>query len=142
MPSFNLIHHITISMSYCAFFAASLAAALYLIQDGAIKSKLAGAVFNRLPSLSFLDRLNYRSIALGFPILTLAILSGFMWTKNIYGVYWHTFNSRHLYALALWLVYALILHVRLTAGLRGRKVAVLSLAAFVIGVITLFGTCR
>ncbi len=142
MPAFNLIHGITICMSYIAFFAASVAAALYLIQDSAIKNKLGGVIFNRLPNLSFLDRFNYRSIGLGFPILTISILSGFIWAKNIYGVYWQPFNSRHLYSLVLWLIYAVILHVRLSARLRGRKVAILSIAAFLVCVLTLFGTCR
>ncbi|MDP2913683.1 MAG: cytochrome c biogenesis protein CcsA [Candidatus Omnitrophota bacterium] len=144
MPGFNFlkIHSITIYVSYCAFFAASLAAALYLIQDKAIKNKLSGAVFGRLPSLSFLDRLNYRSIGLGFPILTISILSGFVWAKTSHGIYWEGYNSRQLYSLVLWLVYALILHVRLTARLRGRKVALLSIAAFFMMALTLFGACR
>jgi len=142
MPAFSAIHHITICLSYIAFFAASLAAALYLIQDNAIKNKMAGMLFSRLPGLSFLDRLNYRSIGIGFPILTISILSGFIWAKSIYGVYWQGYNYRHLYSLVLWLIYALILHVRLTARLRGRKVAILSITAFFMMVLTLFGTCR
>jgi len=142
MPGINLIHIITIYVSYAAFFAASLAAALYLVQDNAIKSKRRGVIFSRLPSLSFLDRFNYRSIGLGFPILTISILSGFVWTKSIYGIYWQGYNSRQLYSLVLWLSYALILHVRLKARLRGRKVAILSIAAFFMMALTLFGTCR
>ncbi len=142
MPAFNLIHGITICMSYIAFFAASVAAALYLIQDSAIKNKLGGVIFNRLPDLSSLDKFNYRSIGLGFPILTISILSGFIWAKSIYGVYWQGYNSRHLYSLVLWLIYALILHVRLSARLRGRKVALLSIAAFCLCILTLFGTCH
>lgn len=143
MRAFNPIHSITICLSYAAFFVASLAAALYLIQDSAIKKKLAGAVFfYRLPSLSFLDRINYRSIGLGFPLLTIALLSGLIWEKSIHGAYWPGYNTRHLSSLVLWLVYAVILHVRLSARLRGRKVALLSIAAFVVCVATLFGTCR
>jgi ABC-type transport system involved in cytochrome c biogenesis permease subunit len=142
MREFNLVHSVTICMSYIAFFAASVAAALYLIQDSAIKNKLSGAIFNRLPSLSFLDMFNYRSIGLGFPILTISILSGFIWAKNIYGAYWQGYNPRHLYSLVLWLIYAVILHVRLSERLRGRKVALLSITAFFMMVLTLFGACR
>lgn len=141
MPVFNLIHGITICASYTAFFTASVAAILYLIQDSAIKNKLSGVVFNRLPNLSFLDRFNYGSIGLGFPILTVSILSGFIWAKYIYGVYWQGYNPRHLYSIVLWLIYALILHVRLSARARGRKVALLSIAAFFVIILTLFGAC-
>ena len=142
MASFNIFHGLTIMVSYAAFFFSAVSAILYLVQDSAIKRKLKGAVFNRLPSLSFLDRFNYRSICLGFPILTVSILAGFIRAKYMYGVYWHGCNPRHIYALMLWLIYAAILHVRLLAHLRGRKVALLSAAAFFVCVLTLFGTCH
>ncbi len=139
-PYFN-IHLITICLSYIAFFVASVAAALYLIQDNFLKNKQTGLIFNRLPNLFFLDKLNYGAIGSGFPILTLSIISGFIWAKHVRGIPWD-YNSREIYAIALWLVYALILHVRLSAKLRGRKVAQLSLFAFCIIVFTLLGSCR
>ncbi len=135
------IHSITIHISYIAFLASSIAAVLYLVQDHALKAKLSGVIFNRLPSLSFLDKLNYRAIGLGFPLLTLSVLSGIIWAKSIHGIYWWGYNSRQFYSMILWLVYAVILHVRLSAKLRGRKVALLSIAAFFIIILTLFGTC-
>ena len=141
MPVFNLIHRITIHLSYIAFFVASVAALLYVIQDNALKNKLTGVIFSRLPSLSFLDKLNYRSIGLGFPMLTISVISGLIWAKDIHGICWWGYTSRQLYSLILWLIYALILHVRLSARLRGRKVALLSIAAFFVIILTLFGTC-
>lgn len=146
-PYFTL-HTMTIYISYAAFFTASVAAALYLIQDHLLKHKQSGIIFNRLPNLFFLDRLNYRAIGSGFPILTLSIIIGFIWAKHIRGVYlpaggpdWG-YNSREIYTLALWVIYALILHVRLSAKLRGRKVALLSLFAFCLIIFTLFGSCH
>ncbi len=133
------IHSITIHLSYLAFFTASVVSVLYLIQDNALKNKLTGVIFSRLPSLSFLDKLNYRSIGLGFPLLTVSVISGLIWAKNLHGIYWWGYNLRQLYSLILWLVYALILHVRLSAKLRGRKVALLSIAAFFVIILTLFG---
>ena len=135
-------HIVSIYLSYIAFFVASVAAVLYLVQNHALKYKQAGIIFSRLPDLSFLDKLNYRSISLGFPLLTLAILSGLIWTKNIYGVYWSSYNYyRESSCLVLWLLYALILHVRLSRKLHGRKVAVLSLFAFFVIILSLFGSC-
>jgi ABC-type transport system involved in cytochrome c biogenesis permease subunit len=137
---FNL-HIITVHFSYIIFFVASIAAALYLVQDNLLKNKQAGVIFNRLPDLFFLDKLNYRAIGIGFPVLTLSIISGFIWAKHIRGAYFD-FHSREVYSFALWLVYALILHVRLSAKLRGRKVAQLSIFAFCIIIFTLFSRCR
>ena len=152
MPAINLnvapqaiylkIHSITVLLSYAAFIMASAAAALYLVQNGALKRKDSGIIFSRLPDLSFLDKLNYRMIGLGLPILTVSILTGFVWANNTRGVYWRGYDSREFYSLVLWLVYALILHVRLSQRLRGRKVALLSLAAFIIIILTLFGKCQ
>lgn len=135
------IHYITISLSYIAFLVASAAAVLYLVQDNAIKNKRAGVIFSRLPSLSFLDKLNYRTIGLGFPMLTVSVLCAFLWAKNVYGIYWWGYNSRQFYSIILWLTYALILHVRLSEKLRGKRVALLSVAAFFVIILTLLGTC-
>ncbi len=141
MAAYLKIHGITIYLSYIAFFVASAAAVLYLIQDNALKKKRSGVISSRLPSLSLLDKLNYRSISLGFPMLTISIISGLFWAKNVYGIYWWGYNSRQFYSLVVWLVYAVILHIRLSARLRGRKVALLSIAAFFVIILTLFGTC-
>lgn len=138
---FNL-HIVTIHLSYVAFFIASVASALYLVQNNALKNKQTGIIFNRLPDLSLLDKLIYLSIGLGFPILTLSIISGFIWAKNISGVYWWGYNSRQAFFLIIWLIYAVILHVRLSAKLRGKKVALLSLLAFCVIILSLFGACR
>lgn len=135
-------HLIGIYFSYIVFFAASLAAIAYLFQDNLLKNKRTVAIFNYLPDLSFLDKLNYRSIGLGFPLLTVSIVSGFIWAKNIYGGYWVSCNSRQIYSLILWLIYAVILHVRLSERLRGKKVALLSLFAFCIIILSLLGACH
>jgi len=138
-----LLAHITgIYLSYLVFFAASVAAASYLIQDNLLKNKHTGAVLRRLPDLSFLDKLNYRSIGLGFPILTLSIITGFIWLKGVHGSFWNSYSLRQIYSLVLWLIYAVILHMRLSEKLRGRKVAILSLFAFGVIVLSLFGACH
>lgn len=134
------LHIIAIYLSYMAFFVATFAALLYLVQDASLKNKQPGTIFSRLPDLSFLDKLNYRAIGLGFPILTLAIIGGSLWAKNIWGSYWN-WNPRGVYSLVLWLFYAVILHVRLSSKLRGKKVALLSIVAFFVIVFSLLSSC-
>lgn len=48
---YSALHIADIYSSYFVFFIASIAAAAYLIQDGLIKSKRMGTIFNRLPDL-------------------------------------------------------------------------------------------
>lgn len=136
------IHIAAICISYIIFAAASIAAVLYLIQDNAIKTKRTYPILIRLPDLSFLDKLTYRSIGLGFPILTLSVLSGFIGARNVYGSFWQGCPSRLIYSIVLWLIYAMILHVRLSARMRGRKVALLAIFAFFVIILSLFGTCH
>jgi len=141
MPVYLKIHIITAYASYIIFFAASIAAALFLVQNNALKNKRTGVISSRLPDLSLLDKLNYRSIGLGFPLLTLSIFSGFLWSNNVHGIYWWGCSSRQFFSIVVWLVYAVILHVRLSAKMRGRKVALLSIFAFFMIILSLFGTC-
>ena len=62
------VHIYSIYISYIVFSAAFFSALLYIMQDYRLKHKFSGAVFNRLPDLSALDRFNYKSIGLGFPL--------------------------------------------------------------------------
>ncbi len=138
---FFTLHIITIHLSYIAFFVASFSAGLYLLVNKLLKNKQIGIIFNRLPDLFFLDKLNYQAISFGFPILTLSIVAGFLWVRHTRGTYFN-FNPREVYTIILWMIYALILHVRLAAKLRGMMVARLSLLAFGVIIFTLFGNCR
>jgi len=128
-------------LSYCAFFLATAAASLYLIQDYFLKNKQTGIIFDQLPNLFFLDQFNYKAIGLGFPLFTISVITGFIWAKHSRGTAWSQ-DHREIYSIALWLIYALILHVRLSAKMRGRKVAQLSLFAFCVIILSLFGSCR
>ena len=111
---------------------------MYLIQEKQLKSKSPGALYRRLPSLEVLDELNYKAVAIGFPLLTLAIVSGSIWANSAWGYYWG-WEPKEIWALVTWMVYAVYLHARLMAGWRGRKAAYMSVAGFVIVVFTFIG---
>lgn len=138
---YPLLHITSIYLSYFAFLVASAAAALYLAQDYFLKNKEAGIIFDQLPNLSFLDQLNYTAVGSGFPIFTISIITGFVWAKHTRGAALNL-NQREIYAIVLWLIYALILHVRLSVKMRGRRVAQWSLVAFCVIILSLFGSCR
>jgi ABC-type uncharacterized transport system permease subunit len=62
--------------SYAAFVITFLAGAMYIIQERELKRKRFGSIFHRLPSLDTCDDLSYKSLGLGFALLTLGILTG------------------------------------------------------------------
>jgi len=128
------IHTPLVILGYVAFFIAFSAAVLYLIQERELKAK---RVFhNRLPSLEICDDLAYRSLAIGFPLMTLGILSGALWAQQELGVSWIS-DPKILLAFLTWGIYLVVINYRLIAGWRGKKAAYLAIAGFV-GVLVTF----
>ena len=86
----------------------------------------------RLKLLQSLDNWSYRIIGLGFPFLTIGIISGGVWANEAWGSYW-SWDPKETWALITWLVFATYLHARITKGWEGRKTAALGgLGFFVI----------
>jgi len=87
-----------------------------------------------------LDHLTYRAISLGFPLFTAgALVAGAIWAKKAWGAYW-SWDPKEVLSLVVWLVYAAYLHARLVRGLRGKVLAVISIAGFLLTIFTIFGT--
>ncbi len=76
----------------------------------------------RLPELSVLDDVMYKSIAVGFAFFTIATVLGALWAAEAWGGYW-SWDPKETWALIVWLNYAAWLHMRLMKGLRGTVAA-------------------
>ena len=76
-----------------------------------------------------LDNLSYRVLGLGFPLLTIGILSGAVWANEAWGSYW-SWDPKETWALLTWLVFAIYLHTRLTKGWQGKKPAMIAALGF------------
>ena len=88
----------------------------------------------KLKLLQSLDNWSYRIIGLGFPFLTIGIISGGVWANEAWGSYW-SWDPKETWALITWLVFATYLHARITKGWEGKKTAILGgLGFFVIWV--------
>jgi len=86
----------------------------------------------KLKLLQSLDNWSYRIIGLGFPFLTIGIISGGVWANEAWGSYW-SWDPKETWALITWLVFASYLHARITKGWEGKRTAILgSLGFFVI----------
>jgi ABC-type transport system involved in cytochrome c biogenesis permease subunit len=95
-----------------------------------LKGKKGHFLFRRLPSLETLDNLNYHSLAWGFPLLTLGILTGAIWAEYAWGQFW-IWEPRPVLSLLTWILYALLLHYR-SVGWRGRRAATLTIVCFAV----------
>lgn len=111
---------------------------LYLASEKQVKSKRPGRLFARLPSLDLLDRASYRLAVWGFVFLSLAIATGSLVSHEATG---STFPlaPKQGFAVLAWALFAALIQARLVAGWRGRRVAVLVVAGFVLLIGTYVG---
>ena len=84
---------------------------------------------SKLSLLETVDIWSYRIIGLGFPFLTIGIISGAVWANEAWGSYW-SWDPKETWALITWLVFAIYLHSRLLKGWQGKKAAALGSAGF------------
>jgi cytochrome c-type biogenesis protein CcsB len=84
------------------------------------------------------ERTMERAVALGFPWLTLGILSGAIWAQRAWGRYWG-WDPKETWALVTWLWYLLILHMHPLRSWRGRRLAALVVIGFGVVLFTFIG---
>ncbi len=139
LSSFWVIVHVGISfMGIAALTLAGLGGFFYLLQERQIKGKKFGFFYRRLPSLEQLDALNYWCLTVGFPLLTAGIITGSLYAQYTLGSFF-SFDPKEVLTLIAWMIYAVLLHERLTAGWRGRRAALLALCGFGVLIITFVG---
>lgn len=127
-----------------AIAVAGLVSIVYLAQERNLKAKTkkklakVGTGAHNLPALEVLDKVSVQLLQWGFPMMTLGILSGAFYGYTIWGTYW-SWDPRNTLGLLVWLLYALLLHARLTIGWRGRKVAILTVVGVLVTMIAFVG---
>ena len=90
------------------------------------------------PEPKTLDHLAYVAVTVGFPFLTLGILTGAIWANSAWGTYW-SWDPKETWSLITWFVYATLLHARMMRGWYGKKIAYLSILGFGAVMFTYFG---
>ena len=85
-----------------------------------------------------LDTLSYRSILVGFVLLTLGLISGAVWANEAWGTWW-SWDPKETWAFISWLFYAAYLHMRISKGWQGRRPALLATSGFFIVLICYLG---
>lgn len=130
--------HVLLAILGNALFSLAFAVSLaYLVQERRLKAKRVGSRWP-LPPLETLDRLNHRFLSWGLSLFTLAIVSGVVWAHLTWRQFWSS-EPRLLSAVVTWIVYAAVFQGRITAGLRGRRAATLTIFGFAILVCSLIG---
>ncbi|HMB68365.1 MAG TPA: cytochrome c biogenesis protein CcsA [bacterium] len=134
MPWFG-VHVLTAILGYTAFAVGAVYATLFLLLYGDLKRRRFGFVYERVPSLEVLSGMAIRTAALGFGFLTLAIVVGaFGWVRELD----HSMleDPKVMSSLLVWIVYGIALTLHRFTGWRGIRSIGITLAAFVLMVLS------
>jgi ABC-type uncharacterized transport system permease subunit len=132
--------HTTLSLlGIVAFAIAAVVGVMYLLQEKLLKSKQFIPLYDKLPPLDLLDQLNKTVLFCGFPLFTLGMITGALWSQYALGAFWSSNNPKQILSIFTWLFYLITLHGRMTIGWKAKKAAHLAIAGF-IGILFIFVT--
>jgi cytochrome c-type biogenesis protein CcsB len=153
-----LVMHVSVVMlSYAALIIGSLLSASVLFINnsqplqlrsssmgvGGFKISNSYSTSNVIEPINFshseeLDTLSYRSILVGFVLLTLGLITGAIWANEAWGTWW-SWDPKETWAFISWLFYAAYLHMRISRGWQGRRPALLATSGFFVVLICYIG---
>jgi len=128
-------HIVSILLGYAALVVTALAAGLYLLEERALKQHRPSRLYYRLPPLGTLDELISRSMAVGFVFMTIGVIAGSTWAFIELKTGWIG-EPEVMVAFATWGIYMAMVFLRMMAGWRGRKAAILAVTALGCSAIT------
>jgi len=127
------VHILGATAGFAAVLIAAALGLLYLLKQGR-----QGGLYDRLPALPEIDALSYRFVVGGFTLYGVMIVSGAFWANQVKGTFWN-WDPVEVWSLISWLVYGIYLHLRITFGWRGQRLAVYSLVALVAMIVSYWG---
>jgi ABC-type uncharacterized transport system permease subunit len=134
-----LAFHVAVNvLGLVAFVLAFAVSVAYLIQETMLRRKSLGALFQRLPDLHVLDNLVLLHVTLGFPLLTLGIITGAMWSYRVHHS-WFVLTNGQVFAFLAWGCFAAVLVLRLAVGWRGRRAAIGTMIGFACSMLVVVG---
>ncbi len=84
------------------------------------------------------DEVVYRAIMIGFPLLTIGIITGGLWANHAWGSYW-SWDPKESMALATWLGYAAYIHLRVHHECSKEKLSLVAVGGMLLTILTYLG---
>ena len=107
---------------------------IYLITRLILRKRVGKAIQPVLKNVKpeMLDEINYRAVAIGFPVFTLGgLIFASIWAQIAWDRFWG-WDPKEVWALITWFFYAAYLHLRLSRGWHGERSAWLAIIGFAI----------
>lgn len=132
--------HIGIALlAYSLFTFATFHALLMTIAERSLHNKPTLIKLPSFPPLMVMETLLFRIITLGFVLLTITLISGMLFSEQIFGKPLQ-FNHKTIFSIASWLIYGGLLFGRYQYGWRGAKAIRWTLGGFVLLLFAYVGT--
>ena len=136
----GMVHVFLSTLGVATFALAAGIGALYLVQERRLKRHQIGRARGAGAPLDTLDRLAARCVSVGFPVFTLAIVTGAVWVARLGIVQGHhPVRLEYLAALASWIAFGTLLVARFGSGWQGRRAAWLTVGGFAGVVLVVLG---
>lgn len=136
--SWLIVHVLFAQLAFGAAAVASGLGVIYLLKDKKEKNGLESPFINRFPSLPVLEELMFKFVVYAFIAMAIEIAAGSIWAKELWGAYWG-WDPVEVWNLTAWLIYGIAIHLKLTLGWKGRRLAWLYFLALIAIIITFWG---
>lgn len=134
------VHGILLLFAAVGVSVGFLASVMYLVQARRLRNKSAPLGGMKLLSLERLEAMNRRAVNVAFPLLTVGLLLGAVLLRHYHDLAENWFSVKVLGTVGLWGVFVVLVYLRHAAHVPGRRLALLTIAAFVLMVVVLVGT--
>ena len=124
-------------LAYATLAIAALLAVMLWAQERALRRREFHAWLRALPPLTELEELLFRTISVGFMLLTATLLTGVLFVENLFAQ--HLVHKTVLSVLS-WLAFGALLVGRWRYGWRGNKAVRWTLAAMALLLLAFFGS--
>jgi ABC-type uncharacterized transport system permease subunit len=123
------LHVAALLTAYAALIFSLVASFLYLLQERRIKNKRAPGFLDWLPPLETMDQIAQTTLVLGFCGMTIGLFAGSLIAQENFGPAYFA-DPKIWLSFLMWGLYVLMLFIRRSTGLRGRKAVYLSSLVF------------
>lgn len=137
-PGWKLTAHVLLSMAAAALLlAAAVTALIFVFMDRRLRARRIADLPSVLPPLDTVEKVMFRLIGGGFTLLTLALLTGFVFVTNL-----RTQHLEHktILSLVAWVLFGVLLVGRTRYGWRGRAAVRWTLSGFGFLILAYFGS--
>jgi ABC-type uncharacterized transport system permease subunit len=129
------VHIVLVLLGLAALLLAAIASLVYLFQEHELKSKKPRKSYYHLPALGTLDDVISQAMAVGFVLITLAVIAGSTWGFIELQSGWLA-DPKIVISFITWGVYMALVFLRTVAGWRGRKAAIMTVTVSAFAALT------